>query len=275
SNAMTAPRAWRPIAGGPPAGPLVLAVDFAATGRPEAAFADLVARLDPGTEVWESLQPPLGTETGMVAEDYVTRWEEEVRASGRRIGAVLGFSAGSAFAGELAVRLARSQPRSPRLVVFDPESPTTSTLYYQFRKVVESLAGVLGEQAAREALAEGTAAADRIGDVEGLGAELVRVFTAAGRAACAAADLDDEFADELTATYRSFVSYLVAAAAVDHVKCWSGAVAVSSATPTSGLNPLDPAARAALVERELTFDVHHADLLRDPGVARAVARLLA
>ncbi|MGI8311948.1 hypothetical protein [Saccharopolyspora hattusasensis] len=269
---MTTTPVWREI-GADPGGPIVLAVDYAATGRPEAAFGDLADGLGAGAAMWETVQPPLGAEADFDAADYVDRWVSAV--PDRPVRAVLGFCAGGAFAGELAARLTERTGRAPALLLFDPESPTTLTLYYQYRKVVESLSGMLGAERAAAAVADGDRALAGVDGVEQLGTELVRIFTGAAEVACAAAGLDEEYAEELTGTYRSFVRYLIAAAQIDRDKRWAGAVVFSSATPTSGLNPLDPADRAALVDRELRFDVEHADLLRAPDVAAAVGEVLA
>ncbi|ATE54489.1 hypothetical protein CNX65_15310 [Actinosynnema pretiosum] len=252
---------------------LLLAFDFAATGRPEASFSDLVDRLD-DWEVWETAQPPLGAEVGLGAAGYLERWAAGI-PSDRPVAAVLGFCAGGVFAGGVAEELRRTRATPPLLLLFDPEAPTALTLHHQFHKVVHSLTGVLGDDRVARVVEAGRAELDRATDVAGYGARLVELFEEAGRGAFAEAGLDDEYAAELTGTYRSFVSYLVAAAQVDHVPGWAPAVALSSAGPASGLNPLPPDVREALVREELRFDTGHADLLRDPAVARATAALLA
>lgn len=267
--------AWRRVSpGGGADDSLILAVDFAASGRPEATFSDLAAGLGSSRSVWESVQPPPGSPGALHAEDYLLHWAGEIQASGRPVSAVLGFCAGSTFAAELAVRVGHWQGNAPQLLVFDPESPTALTLYYQFRKVVETLSGILGEEAAAKIVSAGADAHERLDQVTPLAQELVRIFTEAGNEACMAAGLDEEFAEELVGTYRSFVTYLVAAAEIDFRSRWNSAVAFSSATVTSGLNPLAPAERSALVRREVRFPVDHAGLLRDPDVAYAVSQLL-
>lgn len=264
---MTTMPVWRSL-GADPGGPLVLAVDYAASGRPEAAFGDLAV----AHPVWETVQPPLGEEAGFDLADYVDGWLAAV--PDRPVEAVLGYCAGGAFAGELAARLAERTGRAVPLLLFDPESPTPLTMYYQYRKVVESLAGMLGAERTAAAVADGDRAMAEADGVEQAGAALARIFVGAARAACAEAGLEEEYVDELTGTYRSFVRYLTAASQADHLKGWAGAYVFSSATPTSGLNPLDPAARAELTDRELRFDVEHADLLRTPAVAAAVTEVL-
>ncbi|MEU3769031.1 hypothetical protein AB0E55_28595 [Amycolatopsis keratiniphila] len=265
---MTTMPSWRSL-GPDPGGPIVLAVDYAATGRPEAAFGDLAV----GHPVWETVQPPLGAEDGFGLADYVDGWVAEL--PDRPVEAVLGYCAGAAFAGELAARLSERDGRAVPLLLFDPESPTPLTMYYQYRKVVESLAAVLGAERTAAAVADGDRAMAEADGVEQVGAALVRIFVGAARAACAEAGLEDEYVDELTGTYRSFVRYLTAASQADHRKRWAGAYVFSSATPTSGLNPLDPVARAELTDRELRFDVEHADLLRTTAVADAATEVLA
>ncbi|MET1073482.1 MAG: hypothetical protein ABWY11_12615 [Umezawaea sp.] len=262
-------QAWQPIAEGGKG--LLLAVDFAATGRPEAAFTDLAAGLA-GWEVWETVQPPIGTEDRLDAAAYVERWTGAV--PGGPVVGVLGFCAGGVFAGEIAEALASAQQRPPRLLLFDPEAPTTLTLYYQFHKVVESLSGLLGPDRVTEAVEAGRAAQRRTDDTAVLGAVLVELFENAARPAFEAAELDEEYRAELTGTYRSFVSYLVAASRIDHARGWAPGIAFTSASPTSGLNPMPPEVRESLVHKELRFDTGHSDLLRDPDVARAAVELL-
>ncbi|GHH00794.1 hypothetical protein GCM10017790_00250 [Amycolatopsis oliviviridis] len=258
---------WRSL-GPDPGGPIVLAVDYAATGRPEAAFGDLAV----GHPVWETVQPPLGAEEGFGLADYVDGWL--ARIPDRPVEAVLGYCAGAAFAGELVARLSERTGRPVPLLLFDPESPTPLTMYYQYRKVVESLAGILGAERTAAAVADGDRVMADADGIEQTGAAFVRIFCGAAREACVEAGLEDEYVEELTGTYRSFVRYLTAASQADHRERWAGAYVFSSATPTSGLNPLDPVARAELTDRELRFDVEHADLLRAPAVAAAATEVL-
>lgn len=47
-------RTWRDLSGGD-AGSVLLAIDFDATGRPEARFTDLAAAPGPGYPLWETV----------------------------------------------------------------------------------------------------------------------------------------------------------------------------------------------------------------------------
>src|ERR671936_774659 len=61
---------------------LVLAVDFASTGRLQAGFRELVPRLSPPVTVWEAL-PPAARQ--VAANGYVEWWLAEIRDRGRAV----------------------------------------------------------------------------------------------------------------------------------------------------------------------------------------------
>ncbi|MEC3982797.1 hypothetical protein, partial [Amycolatopsis sp. H20-H5] len=211
---------------------LVLAVDFATTGRSDSSFSDLAPRLGGPVAVWETRQPADGA--NLTAAGYLDLWAAEVTASGREVRAVLGYCAGSMFAGELAARIAERQGSAPALVVFDPEPPTPASLYRDFDAMMNQFASLLSPDEVAAAQAEGTAARDGAHDFATCGAELVRVFGAHAGSAFARAELDADMLDEFTDVFRSFVSYLDAARQLDPAQAWADATAVSSRTPTEG-----------------------------------------
>ena len=51
-------------------------------------------------------------------------------------------------------------------------------------------------------------------------------------------------------------------------------IAISSNTPTNGLNLVPEEQRGGLAAKEIRFDIAHSELLRRPEVATAVAELL-
>lgn len=253
---------WKVLAEGP--GPeLVLAVDFATTGRSDSSFSDLVPRLGGRYTVWETRQPDTGE--GMSAEDYLAWWTREVEESGRTVRAVLGYCAGSVFAGELASRVAAGQAEPPRFLMVDPEVPTPDALHRDFDAMLGQFASVLsaGElAAARQAAATALATAPGFA---ALGSELVRIFREQAGTAFAREELDMDLLEEFAAVFRSFVSYLDAARGIDPAAAWSAATAVNSLQPTEG---------ALLAARSVAVPVDHVDILRSDLTAGAVEEIL-
>lgn len=269
--------AWSEIGGEGP-GDLVLAVDFTASGRPEARFADLFRLTDTGQPAWETESRSLPTEIGPSGQEYVERWLAPVRESGRTVSAVLGFCIGGVYAAELADRIEEFQGARPQLLLFDPEKATPQTLYWQFHKVVDLFTPLLGadrtgavHQAGRDAITTTT-------DLASLGRELVKLFREVSEDAFEQLGFTADRRAEFTEAFTSFVAYVVGAGDLDATAAWTGAVAFTSATPVSGLNPLrtqDPAGADGVVGRELFFEAQHVDLLRDERAARTLADLLA
>jgi hypothetical protein len=271
---MTTTAAWTPLADiGDSAAAVVLAVDYPFTGRPEAGFADLVAKLPRAHPVWETVPPVRGAEAGMTGADYVDRWYAEVGA--RPVRAVLGFCAGSVYAAALADRIAAGGAgERPALLLFDPESPNAITVYWQFHKVIDGLGAVLTPEEVAEAQRAGQRVSEGTTDLRELGQRLLEVFREAAVVAFDRARLDAVRRADFVDTVTAFMSYLVAAATIDVSAGFAGATAISSRTETNGLNLLPPAERTGVVAREIRFDIEHADLLRDPDVVRAVAENL-
>ncbi|MEY9488915.1 hypothetical protein RKD26_004709 [Streptomyces calvus] len=259
---MTQLSGWKVLGPGRAGGELVLAVDFATTGRSDSAFTDLAPRLDRALAVWETRQP---AGDGLPAEDYLALWDGEAAADGRRVRAVLGYCAGSVFAGELAARVAARQDEAPHLVLFEPEVPEPAGLYRDFAAMMNQFASVLTAEEVSAAQQEADAA--RTGDVDfgAYGDVLVRIFMERAGAAFAREELDTELLDEFVAVFRSYVSYLDAARRIDPAAAWRTATAVGSRTPSQG---------AALAGRNIGIDVDHCDMLRDERVAEAVNRIL-
>ncbi|MFF5256848.1 hypothetical protein ACFY4K_33050 [Streptomyces leeuwenhoekii] len=275
---MTALDSWRVLTDDK-SGDIVLAVDFDATGRPEARFTDLVTAMGPGITVWETVPQSMGgADVGLTGEGYIGRWAEEVRASGRQVSAVMGFCVGSVYAAPLAERIGQWQREAPRMILFDPEQASPLSMYWQFLKVIELMSSVLSPAEAAEAREAGRLAQqENENDLPRLGAELLKQFQESGGLAFDRLGLDAERRAEVSVTFGSFISYLSAAGQLDPFADWRKAIAISSASPTSGLN----AARAAapggevdMVAQELRFGAQHTELLRDPEVARAVADLI-
>jgi hypothetical protein len=264
-------RTWRDFSEGN-TGEVVLAIDFDATGRPEARFADLAERLGAGFTIWETLPAAVAASDG---EGYVKQWADEVQATGRPVRAVLGFCAGAAFAPFLADRIAEGQHRPP-LLLFDPEIVTPLSLYWQYAKVIEIAATTLTPAEVAQAQDAGRAAQQRTPDLNELAALLLGHFETYAKVAFDRMGLSSEHAGELMVTFAAFVNYLTAAGGLDPVPEWRTATVLSSTSPTSGLNGLraiDPSTGDVAAE-EIRFDLAHADLLRDDDVVRTVRNLL-
>ncbi|MFD8519477.1 hypothetical protein ACFV2D_05595 [Streptomyces capillispiralis] len=261
---MTQLSGWKVLSPGRGGGDLVLAVDFATTGRSDSSFSDLAPRLDPALAVWETRQP--ADTAPLTAEDYLALWDGGAAADGRRVRAVLGYCAGGVFAGELAARVAARQGgEAPHLVLFEPEVPEPDGLYRDFAAMMNQFASVLTAEEVGAAQREAEAARTADVDFGAYGDVLVRIFTERAGAAFAREELDTEMLDEFAAVFRSYVSYLDAARRIDPAAAWSTGTAVSSRTPSQG---------AALAGRGVGIDVDHADMLRDARVAEAVNRIL-
>ncbi|MDQ0956552.1 hypothetical protein QFZ66_000430 [Streptomyces sp. B4I13] len=253
----------------------VLASDFPATGRTVAGFGDLVRELgDASPAVWETAPPRPGREAGMTGEDYLRHWQPGVEAAGP-VNAVLGFCVGSVFAAGLAAEIGRRQGKAPRLVLFDPERPDADLLYRHYHELIGGLAPMLSPDEVDEARRAGENTRRAHTAMRPLAEELCELFGKYGEPAFRRTGLDAERGAEVVATFASFLGYLVAASDLDPREDWANAVAISSATPHSGLNPLPPRERSALVAREISFELPHTELLRDTGVARTVSELLA
>jgi hypothetical protein len=263
---MTELRSWRVLNDGDSAD-VVLAADINIAGRKEAGFADLARRLDPALAVWETDPPRVIDDFTRSGADYLDRWAEEVRASGRPVRAVLGFCAGSVFAAGLAGRVEGWQGGPVPLVVADPEIPLAARVQEQFHDAVDEMLTVLTpeeraatQQEAKQALADDPALA-------AFGPRLMEIFRDAGGLAFDRMGLNPAVRGELLTTVGSFVAFVIAAAQLDPVPGWSGATALRSRTAGAG-------AGAAHAARVLRFEAEHVDLLRHEGVARAIAELL-
>jgi hypothetical protein len=246
---------------------VVLAVDYSINGRHEAGFGELAAKVDPSFTIWETLAPPVGQEAGLSGADYVNRWLEEVRASGREVSAVLGYCASSAFASAIAEGIAEWQTQAPKVVLFDPTPATPWTiLHFGFFKVIESLSASLSEEEITRIQRNGWEAAAMSGDdLEMFRTKIVAIYEGISETVFNRVGLTDQLGKQLVAWFRGYVSYLVAAGEFTGADLSQTTVISSSALEELPAETL----------REFKFDVDHADLLRSPEVAEALGQLLA
>jgi hypothetical protein len=244
---------------------LVLAVDYSSTGRRESGFPDLAEDLDRSYPLWETAQPPLGAEATMSAQDYIDRWVDEARATGRPVRAVLGYCVGSVFAGAIAAEIARWQPTPPLLVVFDPSVPISSNLMLDFDNVLTHYAGILGADQVAQAQESARGAYAANDDFQWLSARYAEIFREVVVTAFDREGLEPEHATELADTFLSFIGYLNAARPLDPKPWWANGIAVSAVPPTE---------HAQFAGRQINLDVPHVNILRGAEVARIVSDLL-
>ncbi|MBM7077189.1 hypothetical protein [Micromonospora humida] len=275
---MPSPAVWNVVLDAAPDADVVLATDFPVTGRNEGGFADLTPHLGLDCALWQTVAPVRVPTSGVDQDEYLAPWLTEVTRSGRTVRAILGYCAGSVFAGVLAERIAARQPTAPQVVVFDPELVDVPTVHLQFGRVVGNMTAVLTPAEVSELADAAQRLAARPGSTPAaFAAELYAVFEPVGSTALRRAGLDEDYAAELVALVGSFMTYLGVAAGLDPRPGWSRATVITSATPTSGLNRMRATAGAAPIgiADEVRFAVEHRDLLRTPEVAATVAGLLA
>jgi hypothetical protein len=245
---------------------VILAVDFGVTGRPQSGFTDLVPKLDSGLTIWETLPPKTTAEATVTGEEYVSRWLEEVRESGRTVRTVLGYCASSVFACGMCDRIAQWQPQAPQLVVFDPEYSEVTGLCADYLTGVGMFSTILTADEAEEARQAGVEAATASGgDFGQAGVALFALYAKTADTALSRLGLDPELRRELTETFGSYISYLTAARQLELLPRLATATAITS-EHSSG--------RASLAAKEIRFEVTHMELMRDDRVARAVQNAL-
>lgn len=256
---------WSAISDDGPARPVVLAVDFDASGRKEATFHDLVELFPRPLTVWLGTQPPESYEKGLSPSEYLAWWAGESLDSPTPVGAVLGYCAGSLFASALADELEERQGFRPRTVLFNPGKPDASTLRRDFEGTMQSMSLLSPEE--RSAFVEqggvrlGAASASFD---EACGAVL-DLYGRASRVTFARAGIDADVGEELLGVFRSYTSYLRAAREMEYRAQWAGATAVLSQE-----HPREP----AFTHTEIRTEVGRERLLADPEVARTVFRLI-
>ncbi|MEU9041375.1 MULTISPECIES: hypothetical protein [unclassified Kitasatospora] len=275
---MPNPAVWNVVFDAGSDADIVLAADFPVTGRNEGGFAELAPGLNPDFSLWQTVAPVRAPETGASPDEYLEGWLSEIEASGRTVRAVMGYCAGSVFAGALAEKVAERQAVAPAVIVFDPELVDVPTAHLQFGRVVGNMTTILTEEeiANLSGTAELLAAKPGIEPAE-FAAELYSVFTPIGRGALLRAGLAEDYADELVAMVGSFMAYLCAASGLDPRPGWARATVVTSGSERSGLNRMrtTPGVAPIVIADEHRFEVEHRDLLRTPAVAETVAGLLA
>jgi hypothetical protein len=256
---------WIPISEGEPDRPVVLAVDFDATGRKDATFRDLVQLLPAPLTVWLAARPPDSGAEDLPPSEYLEWWAGDSLQPPVQVGAVLGYCAGSLFASALADEIERRQGTRPKVVLFNPGTPDASTLGRDYRSTIASMS--LLSQEERTTFIE---RADKHIDASGATFDEVSntifdLFGEASRIMFQRADIDADIGEELIGVFRSYISYLRAARRLEHRREWASAWAVVSHEHTQ---------ETAFTTSEIRSETAREFLLNDPAVALATFRLI-
>lgn len=248
-------------------GPVVVAVDYTASGRTIGTFADL-SRL---------LTVPLGaffvTDAfpGHTGVDTVTHWVDRISDGIGRVDAVLGFCTGAVYAGELVGRLAGTQ-QAPRLLLIDPEDASDRQLRQQCAHVVTGKLGSALDETRRSGLLA------QIDELPGTGSSLAHGLAGALTQTTASRlvdmGLDERAAADLLDAIAGYLRYLGGAVDLPPRQCWSTAVALNSTTEGSGLDTLPPTQRASATAAVHNLPVPYADILRSPETAQFIDQWL-
>jgi hypothetical protein len=248
-----------------PGDDVVLGVDFAATGRPDAGFGTLMELTGTDHALWETVTPGPGQEEGMTGSAYLDRWTGELRASGVDVRAVLGYCGSSGFALAIAQQVGAWQAQ-PQVILFDPTAVTgRSVLQDDFYQVVDALAEVLGPAEVENARRAGEAAEREHAGLAELSDEFVRIYAEASHMAFGRLGLPPDRVEELVAWFRSYLNFLTAASTMTVDPQPEAVTVIRSSELSDSLVP---------ASHELRFDVDHAALLGRAEVAQAVAELI-
>ncbi|GAA3452355.1 hypothetical protein [Dactylosporangium matsuzakiense] len=255
-------------------GGLILAADFAATGRTTATFHDLVDLLEADHTIWETAPLPYGTEPGKTGTDQVDRWERDVRDSGLPVHAVIGFCGGGVYAAALTERVAAWQD-APRLILLDPGIVKRTMLVEHVEGLLRRLGGTFTPQLLAEATAALRTADETAADPLQLAANLAAwcndVIVPGLRRAFHSAQASTDFVQLIV----GYLHWLGGAATLDPRARWRTATALNSASLNFGLHLASPEERPTLVGSATYYDVQHGDLMRTPEIGQAVDALLA
>jgi hypothetical protein len=244
--------AWLRLSDGPP-GQCVLAVDFDATGRPEATFRDLARAVPQALTLWLATPPPPGG-------SFLRWWSDQVPEP---VTAVFGYCAGSSFAGALADEVEQRDGRRPTLVLFNPGPPTVRTIRRDFDAVFEAMAGL--DRAERGALrARVHAATAGAEDVTQAGQRLLEIHRDTCRSVLPRLEIDPDVGEQLGELLASYVAYLTAALRLAPYPMRGPATSLLSREYDD----------ADGIGTTIRFDVSRARLLADPQVAATVHTVL-
>jgi hypothetical protein len=264
---------WDVISGAG-SGQIILAVDFPAPRRRDAAFTELAAKLGPGYRFLQTKPPAARTVQWLCGQAYVAPCIESIREDGNQVAALLGYCVGGVYAAAIAAGIARWQPM-PKVILFDPQFVSGKYLAIEFLREIDAISSLLSDQEIEHT----RNAATRISgsapcDLADAAAEMAGIYWNLSSLAFERVGIGSTYNNRLIAPFDSYFRWLSTAREIDPVSVWrSSTVIVSSdyAEPSAGG---DPVAGAGPIGRQIRFDVGHDDLLRSDSVATTVAGLL-
>lgn len=252
--------AWTQIRDGA-SGSVALAVDFDGSGRREATFRDFVKILPGEFPVWHAVSPPDNEDAPLTPPQYIDWWLTLPQAGVR---AVFGYCAGSVFASALADALAERTGTRPPVVLFNPGTPTITTLDRDFSGVVAGLTILTDDERALLLDRAGSIREQHAADFH----EVCRQYLALYLEGCATSferfGIDAEVGAELTQLFRGYIRYLVAANDTGYRDHWARATALTAREQAGN----------GFSAAETVLDLTRADLLRDSATAELTYQLL-
>jgi hypothetical protein len=260
-------------------GDVVLAVDAPPRGPVAADFRELVPLLDTPHTIWLAIEQPARHPRDIDLETYVEPWVREVRVSGLKVRAVLGYGLGGIFAGVLAESIGALQGIDPEVLLVDPELVDTDTVQEEFLNLLNEVSVKFPEAEVETLERESTLALNACdGDAASLALRLCSAVERMNPATGAdrVGSVSDMLGEALTLA-ASRLSALALADAADVIPIWSRSTALCSSSPDCGLNRTRAALllpEACLVGRELDVAGKHTELLRSTAVASKVSEML-
>jgi hypothetical protein len=247
-------------------GDLVVAVDFGGV-REEAGFPDLLEHLESDHEIVVPVTTVrLEGPSEDIAQRQLVSWLDDIRRTGRRVAAVLGYCAGS----PLAVRLLRElAPQAPTLVLLDPSWPDGAVLREAHEVAVRTLLSALPESVRIEPFvgeAEGSVAED----LAGLARVLVDDYARTASVVADRLSLRREAVDGLVKQVDRHLTYLTVSSVEAARVSDSEQLGASDAVLTI-LSARTPGEVARIHGATWRTDLPRPQLLADPGVAARIA----
>lgn len=264
-------------------GELVLAIGWPSAEQGGPHFADLIPLLGSRYPVWRIAGQSGPTDWDTSIEKYAGPWVQEIRDSVSTVRAVLAHGLGGILAAVISEMVAQWQGYFPEVLLIDPELVDADLVYDEFLSLLpdpqDAAADVVGAASAevkrlRERGAELTAASG--GDAAALAADLYALLRDAG-ARIRTPEPGAPAAENALARAESRLSELAIADRADVIRLWDRGTALCSTSRERGLSRTRAALllpEAALVGREITFDIDHEGILKDAAVARTVFELI-
>jgi hypothetical protein len=266
---------WDVLRGGDCAN-VVLSVDFPASRRQAAGFAELASMIGTDYCFLHTRPPAAPSGPRPCGSAYIDPWIDDIEQGRYHVLAVLGYRVGGVYAAAIAQRISRWQPM-PRVILFDPEFASNRQLGLEFHKEISAISSLLSDDEIESTRKTATEISESVSfDVADAAKEVARVYREVSCIAYERVGLGSAYEDKLIVPFDSYISWLSAAGQIDPGPVWKRSTAIVSADyserPAAGSGGEDA---SDLIGRSVPFDVAHADLLRSDSVAHAVLDLLA